>query len=342
MTNETAILDDVLGASSLMDLNGSEGKKAERVYLMYARKVHPDMFQDETTKLKAEKAFQHLSALKTLSEGKINAVSPAGNRAAPAKKDLFKGSLNDYEPKRIFQKTDVFTKYSTTFNNGHDEADLFVLGSAVNADLATAHLNAMEKLANVPQEERFTYPVMIEHTAPDATPMFVANHVAPGFRSMADIRTVYPMGINGKDVAWIFRAMLNAVHNAHEMGFVNGAPTLGAFMIHEQRQSVILTDWQYSVDIGQPLLAIPSAYKTLFPKYAIDGEQVDDRLDIAIIGTMATRLLSMGEPKPLFDFFRSCKRDDVPRIPDLLMEFADVMQFVYGKKPKKAFSFKQW
>lgn len=342
MTNETAILDDVLGASSLMDLAGSEGKKAERVYLMYARKVHPDMFQDETTKLKAEKAFQHLSSLKTLGEGKLNAVSPAGNRAAPPKKDVFKGSVNDYEPKIIFQKNDVFTKYSSTFNNGHDEADLFVLGSAANADLAAAHITAMEKLANVSGEHRFTYPVMIEHTAPDATPMFIANHVAPGYRSMADIRTVYPMGINGKDVAWIFRAMLSAVHNAHEMGFVNGAPTLDSFMIHEQRQAVILSDWQHSVEFGQPLTAIPSSYKNVYPKYAVDGEQVDDRLDIYLIATMATRLLSMGEPKPLYDFFRSCKRDDVPRIPDLLMEFNDVMQFVYGKKPKKPFSFKQW
>lgn len=335
MTNETAILDDVLSATSLMDLDGATGKVANRVYLMYARKVHPDMFQDEDAKVKAQAAFTHLSALKDRSEGKPDpSVSPAKQRAS---KNMIKTKKHVYELKRVFHTNDTFTKYMATYDDGHENALLSILNDPQDSDLADAHVAAFEAFKDVPEDFRMYYPVKIEDFKfrDDQTGeerRIVSTKSAEGFRTMADIFDEYPQGIGGRDIAWIFRRMLVAVGNAHDVGLVNGAPNVDAFMIHDAMHGIILTDWQYSVPVGQPLKAIPSLYESIYPEYALEGEPVDDRLDIHIIATMAERLLGDYEPRQLFSFFAGCKLASVPSAPQLLAEFDELLDRLYGKR----------
>ena len=98
MTNETAVLDEVLNATSLMHLEGADGKKPNRVFLMYARKVHPDMFQDDALKAKAEKAMAHLTVLKEQGEGKVSGPSASKPRA---NKNVVRTKKHTYELKHI-------------------------------------------------------------------------------------------------------------------------------------------------------------------------------------------------------------------------------------------------
>lgn len=340
MTNETAVLDEVLNATSLMHLEGADGKKPNRVYLMYARKVHPDMFQDEDLKAKAEKAMAHLSVLKEQGEGKVSGPSASKPRA---NKNVVRTKKHTYELRHVFHKNDTFTKYNTTYDDGHKEALLSILNSPQDTDLAEAHVDAIKRLKDVPDEYRLFFPALIEDfkyrdEATGDERMIVATHEAPGFRTMADILEVYPQGISGRDVAWMFRRMLVAVGNAHELGIVNGAPNFDSFMIHDAQHGMILTDWQYSVEIGQPLKAFSSKYKAYYPKYALEGEPVDDRLDLYIISKMAELLLAQGQPQQLRSFFKGCQLLKVPNAAELLREFDTLLERVYGERKFNVFS----
>ena len=341
MTNETAILDEVLNATSLMQLDGAQGKKANRVYLMYARKVHPDMFQDADLKAKAEKAMAHLTSLRDQGEGKQQA---SVNKPQRANRKTIRTKKHSYEIRKIFHTNDTFTKYEATFDGGHSRALLSILNDPQDTDLAEAHIASIKRLSEeVPDEYKLYYPLMMENFRwrDDVTGderLIIATHEAPGFRTMADIFDVYPHGIGGRDVAWIFRRMLVAVGNAHDLGIVNGAPNVDAFMIHDEKHGIILTDWQYSVPVGEPLKAVPSIYKNIYPEYALNKEPVDDRLDLHIISTMAERMLAPGEPMQLFAFFKGCRVSNVPRAAELLAEFDQLLDRLYGKRKFNIFS----
>jgi hypothetical protein len=344
MTNETAILEDVLSASSLMDLDGALGKKPNRVYLMYARKVHPDMFQEDAHKVLAQKAFAHLADLKDLSEGK---AAPSVAAKAKANDKRIRTKKHTYDLKVIFHKNDTFTKYTTTYDDGHKEALLAILNDPQDMDLAENHVEAVKKLnEEIPDQYKLFYPAFIENfkfrdEQTGVERLIVATEEDPGFRTMADIFEVYPKGIGGRDVAWIFRRMLVAVGNAHDIGLVNGAPNVDAFMVHDEKHGIVLTDWQYSVPLGTPLKAVPSAYKDIYPKYALEKEPVDDRLDIHIIATMAERLLADTEPRQLFAFFKGCKLANVPRAAVLLAEFDKLIDRLYGERKFNQFTLRK-
>lgn len=340
MTNETAVLDEVLNATSLMHLEGADGKKPNRVFLMYARKVHPDMFQDTDTKTKAEKAMAHLSSLKDQSEGKSTGPSLSKPRAS---KNVIRTKKHTYELKHLFHKNDTFTKYITTYDDGHKEAWLFILNSPTDNDLAETHIEAIKKIDDVPSDYRLFFPAIIESfdyrdEQTGETRKIISTHVAPGFRTMSDILDVYPDGISGRDVAWMFRRMLVAVGNAHELNIVNGAPTFDSFMIHDAQHGIILSDWQYSVETGQPLKVIPAKYKDFYPQYALDGHPVDDRLDLYVISKMAELLLGKREPQQLRNFFKGCQLSKVPNAAELLSEFDTLLDRLYGKRTFNHFS----
>lgn len=341
MTNETAILDEVLNATSLMQLDGAQGKKANRVFLMYARKVHPDMFQDADLKVKAEEAMAHLSKLKDKGEGKDTG---SVNKPQRAERTTIRTKLHAYELRKLFNTNDTFTKYKTTYDAGHEQALLSILNDPRDSDLAEAHISAVKRLeSEVPDEYRMYYPSLIENfrwrdEVTGDERVCVATREAPGFQTMADIFQVYPNGIGGRDLAWIFRRMLVAVGNAHDLGIVNGSPNVDAFMIHDAMHGIILTDWQYSVEVGQPLKAVPEVYKSLYPKYALQKQPVDGKLDIYIIASMAERLLAPTEPRQLFTFFRGCKLSSVPEASVLLAEFDRLLDRLYGKRKFNIFS----
>lgn len=331
MTNETAVLDEVLGVTSLMDLQGSEGKEAKRVYLMYARKVHPDMFQNDEDKLKADKAFAHLGALR---DGKVIPAKPKTNSASGS---TIKTKKHEYTIGPQMPSSGIFAKYKGSFDAGHEEVFISVLKTPQDADLSETHVDAIRKLADVPKEFRLFYPFLVEgiryrDEATQKEHAITVTRAVRGFRPMSDILAVYPDGIGGRDVAWMFRRMLVAVGNAHDLGIVNGAPTLDAFLINAEEHGIILTDWQHSVPVGEPLKAVPGEYQKVYPEGALKKEPVDGRLDIHIIATMAEQLLAPNDGYPLRNFFKGCKLETTPNASQLLAEFDELLNRVYGKR----------
>lgn len=337
-TNVTTVLDEVLSATKLSELPGASGKKPKRVFLIYARQIHPDLFQDEAEKAKANKAFVHLGKLRDLSEGKSSAPAAASNK--------IKTKKHEYQLGDVFAETGTFLKHRAEYDAGHRKAMLSVLKSPADADLAEAYVSALRTLKDVPENYRVYFPDLIESiryrdSSSGKEHTIVATEDLEGFRPMSEILTVYPDGISGRDVAWMFRRMLVAVGNAHDVGLINGAPTLDAFLVHDAMHGIVLADWEYSVGDDQPLKAVPEAYKWAYPRRILDKGAANFSLDIHVVAEMAKSLLAKGEPRQLTAFFNGCMINGVPKAPTLLAEFDTLLDRIYGKRTFHEFTLQQ-
>lgn len=322
MTNNTSVLDKILSASSLTDLTEFANEPAQ-IYKKLARKCHPDMFQSTTDKERAEKAFVHLAGLKN----KTNSTSPTG---------VIKTKKHEYHLGNVVSTNEVFTNYKATYDAGHESASLAFLKSPKDTDLAESYSSSLKKLKEVPEKYRAFYPSLLENfryknpsTHKDHS--VIATKDIEGFQPLSNVLSVYPNGIGGRDVAWIFRRMLVAVGNAHDIGLVHGAPTLDAFLINAELHGIILSEWQYSTEVGSSLKAVPQNYKNIYPDYALQKESVSGRLDTYILAETASALLANNEPRQLFAFFKGCKLSNTPNASVLLADFDKLLLRIYGK-----------
>lgn len=323
MKTNTASLDRILSATALSDLDDSREPNA--VFKRFARKCHPDMYEEAFKEL-AEKAFKHLTALKDKATGDGKKAPSSGIKTKKHNYDL--GSP-------VFNKDDVLITYPATYDSGHVHCFFSITKNPLDSDLTEAAVRSLRKLNEVPEEYRKFFPELVEtfRYRDEATgvdrPIIVTDRIE-GFRPLSDVLKVYPKGIGGRDVAWIFRRMLVAIGNAHDIGLIHGAPTMDAFQIHAEQHGIILGNWHYSVEDGQSLTAVPSNWKNLYPQYALQKEAVSYNLDIEIAAKTAASLLNKDEPRQLFAFFKGCSVQNTPPADKLLAEFDALLLRLYG------------
>lgn len=330
MKTNTAILDRILTATALSDLDDSREPNA--VFKRFARKCHPDMYE-ESVKGLAEKAFKHLSDLKEKASGVGKKAPSSGIRTKKHNYDL--GSP-------VWSKDDVFITYPATYDAGFVNCFFSIVKSPHDSDLADAAVSALRKLNDVPDDYRKFYPELVEsfryRDDKGVDRNIIVTDRIEGFRPLSDVLKVYPKGIGGRDVAWIFRRMLVAIGNAHDIGLIHGAPTMDAFQIHDEMHGIILGNWHYSVEDGNSLTAVPSNWSNLYPQYALKKEAIDYKLDIEIAAKTAAALLNKDEPRQLFAFFKGCALTSTPTADKLLAEFDALLLRLYGEPRFNKFS----
>lgn len=321
---ETSVLDRVLDASSLEDLDSS-GKKPKRVYLMYAKQIHPDLFLSDEDKFKAKEAFAHLNSLKEKLEGK--APSSASNK--------LKTKKHEYTLEERVYTNGISTTFHGTYDAGHQLAYLTFVNNPADSDLVENHISTLKRLKDVPEDFVKFYPEHVEsfrHRDASGKDRIVSvSNRFDGFVPMSKVLEVCPNGIGGRDVAWIFRRMLVALGNAHDIGIVNGAPVLESWLIHPELHGIILADWSYSIASGETLKAVPEKARHLYPEKYLQKQPVSGTLDINLASRVAEQLLASGEPSQLFAFFKGCRLASTPKASKLLAEFDDLLLRIYGK-----------
>jgi hypothetical protein len=323
MKTNTATLDRILTATALSDLDDSREPNA--VFKRFARKCHPDMYEDGLKAL-AKQAFQHLTDLKDKATGADKKASSSGIKTKKHNYDL--GSP-------VWNKDDVLITYPATYDAGFVDCFFSITKDPRDSDLTEAAVHALRKLNEVPEDYRKFFPELVEtfRYRDEATgvdrPIIVTDRIE-GFRPLSDVLKVYPNGIGGRDVAWIFRRMLVAIGNAHDVGLIHGAPTMDAFQIHAEMHGIILGNWHYSVSDGDPLKAVPSNWSNLYPGYALKKDPVSYRLDIEIASKTAAALLNKDEPRQLFAFFKGCSVTSTPKASELMAEFDNLLLRLYG------------
>lgn len=319
-------IDLVLAATSASVLFGStEEKTAKKEYKRLVREVHPDtLAEGDLNKSRAEAAFNRLTLFwNSIKSGKTNTSSIVRTRK------------HEYVIAALTSEDDVLARFAATYDAGHEACTLVVAKSVHDADLVSAYTTSVRKLRETPENYRMYFPQLIEtfrYRQTDGDHSALTVKPLDGFYTLRQVKERYPDGIGGRDVAWMFRRMLVALGNAHDLDLVHGAPTLDAFYIHPEMHGLVLDGWHYSVPSGNSLVAVPAASKSLYPVYALDKEPVDYRLDLVIASKVANELLSSTEPQALRAFFKGCQVTSPPRAAYLLAEFDDLLERLYGKR----------
>lgn len=303
-----------------------------KTYRKLARISHPDMFSDIREKNKANQAFVKLTEL-----------WHAARKPVTTSSTVIKTKRHEYTLNDVLQTTEVFTIYNATYDAGFKNAEVFVTNTPRDTDLAEAHITALRKVkTEVNEEYRPYFPKLIEtlrYRQPDGSEhIVVTTEKLDGMYSFRDVLKKYPEGINAKDTAWMFRRVLIALGNMHEVGMVHGAPNLDSLWIHPELHGLILNNWEYSVPTNTPLKAIPQEFKADYPEKVFKKQPVDYRLDLMLAAKTMLRLTDNKTPKQIIAFFKGCAIASTPEAPYLLHEFNELIERLWGERTFHHFS----
>lgn len=319
------VLDKILNAKTRQELFGDGNTESMRqAYRKLARQSHPDMFSNRTEKERAQKAFIRLTDL----------WESSTKAAKPAKTSLIVTKKHSYDLGIKFNENDVFVAYNATYDAGHEDCELWITRNPQDNDLAQNAGTALKKLnKEVPEEFRAFYPEFIEmfkyrQGGTDRTT--IAQKVPDDFVSIAEVKKAYPRGIHGRDVAWMFKRMLVAVGNAHDVGLVHGGISDEAILIHPEFHGLMLRNWQYSVETGETLTAIDGSVRDNYPASVFAKEEQNYRLDVNMAAKIARSLLADDAPRQLRIFFGGCMVNSIPHPAHLLNDFDELLYRIYG------------
>jgi hypothetical protein len=179
-----------------------------------------------------------------------------------------------------------------------------------------------------------------------------------GFRSLAQVRTAFPDGLDPRDAAWMWRRLLVAIGFAHRAGLVHGAVLPEHVMIHPGEHGLVLIDWCYSVTAsshasaamvpssawrhGGAVPAIVGRYRDWYPAEMFARQPPGPGTDIYLAARCMTYLMGEHAPRPLAAFAAGCTLRNPRRRPDdawqLLGELDELLDRCYGPRTFRPFA----
>lgn len=132
--------------------------------------------------------------------------------------------------------------------------------------------------------------------------------VPQGYVSLETILEAYPGGLPAKDMAWIYRRLLDILGYIHSLGYIHGAVLpcnilVGLGDIHQ----VKLINWHCSISLNTPLKARYSAYTYLYPPEIEAKEKVTPSVDLYMAAKCMLMLTDPGiNERPILGFLNSC------------------------------------
>src|SRR6185437_2541482 len=164
-----------------------------------------------------------------------------------------------------------------------------------------------------------------------------------GFRTLAQVRSAFPDGVDPKDAAWMWRRLLVAVGAAHRAGVIHGAVLPEHVMIHPAEHGLVLVDWCYSsTGVVGRLPAIVARYRDWYPGEVLAGHLAGPDVDIWLATRCMTDLIAGLMPAPMASFAAGCTLANPRRRPAdawaLLTEFDELLDRLYGPRTFRPFA----
>ncbi len=95
------------------------------------------------------------------------------------------------------------------------------------------------------------------------------------FVTLADVIKMYPDGVDPKDMAWIWRRLLDVLGYAHRKGIIHGSVIPPNILVGVgNNHEVVLRNWQGSVklDANKTIPIIDPEYKSFYPKEVLEKD----------------------------------------------------------------------
>lgn len=120
--------------------------------------------------------------------------------------------------------------------------------------LATLHDEANEKFG-----DRFDpfFPTVVEHFR-HGLDIYTVFAYEDGFLDLQRVLGEYPKGLDGRDMAWIFRRVLAALGAAHQVGLTHGQLNEPQHvLVHPTKHGVIILDWTLAESLADTVTPVP-------------------------------------------------------------------------------------
>lgn len=254
-------------------------------YRKWARLCHPDKVESSLA-VRATKAFARLEELYS---------------ALTASVRIQMGEWSVGSPQA---KGDICDLYNA--KKGADSYILKIARDAQDNDLLAAEAAALRTLwARSPKEGEFLRYIpqlagSLQASGRQANVLSVAD---PQSYTLADLKAIFPAGIDFRHVVWMGNRLLSALGFAHGKGIVHGAVLPEHLLFGPESHGLMLVDWCYSVKIGDSLKARVKARADHYPPEVARKRPAVPATDIY----MAVRALLKLAPIPkrfipLFDY----------------------------------------
>ncbi|PBC51810.1 MULTISPECIES: hypothetical protein [unclassified Rhodococcus (in: high G+C Gram-positive bacteria)] len=169
----------------------------------------------------------------------------------------------------------------------------------------------------------------------------VLDSLTTGFVTLAEVRAAYPGGLDPRDWVWMHRRLLRALAAAHRAGWVHTAVTADNVLIHPERHGVVLAGWSFATRPGTvPLATIPSR-RDHYPPESSTGSTATPAWDVFMAHQLMLTMLADTAPDRLRAFAYGCMQPQPglqPDAVDLLDEFDDLLDTVYGRRRFRPFT----
>jgi hypothetical protein len=179
-----------------------------------------------------------------------------------------------------------------------------VLRADQDADLldreweALAALHASEAQGAEEMARRLPHPVARGPVEGAGNRRALVLRAASGFvDTFEDVLAAYPMGVDGRHAAWMWRRILETLGFVHRAGLAHGAILPAHLLVHARDHGVMLVGWSCAARLGgkAPLPVVDEAARELYPEELLRGEPPSAATDIAMSARTIARLLG-GAP----------------------------------------------
>ncbi|MEU4471537.1 serine/threonine protein kinase [Micromonospora sp. NPDC023888] len=165
---------------------------------------------------------------------------------------------------------------------------------------------------------------------------------APGLHDLDEVRRAYPDGLDGRDVAWMWRRLLVVLGLAHRAGVVHGAVLPRHVLIEPDAHGVVLVDWCFSAPAGTTIPALVPGQEDWYPDEVPRKRQCGPGTDIAMASRCMSWLMGSRAPRELHAFAQGCRQRSLHARPDdawgLLRELDKVLDRLYGPRTFRPFT----
>jgi serine/threonine protein kinase len=327
MTNEEA-LQLVERASKPEDLF-PEQDKAKRRYKQITRFVHPDVNNGSE---RAKAAFQKVTNL----WNKFNGVTE------PEKAITITTKHHEYSLSTLLYKGDIANIYKATSDVGN--VLVKIPRSPKNNDLMQREYDALKKFKEGDDQWKMFVTQGIEsfkHRADGLDRVVNVTQHVQGLRSLQEVGTVYPNGLDPRDMAWMFRRLLIALGFAHDNGVIHGAVNPEHVLILPEAHGLVLVDWCYSSTESKTIPAIVPKWKGFYPTEVTDKEVPTVGTDLYMTAKTMQFIVKDKAPTQIRAFFNSALQPAQKSRPDnawnWLAAYDELIERLYGPRKFREF-----
>ncbi|AYF74420.1 hypothetical protein D7D52_11750 [Nocardia yunnanensis] len=333
MTTARETAETIQAAQRPEDLFGSAATDstaraaARRIYHRLAAQVHPDRVEAVDAHL-AGAAFARLAVLYRqwleLDEAAFEVIGAHGRYPVGALHA--RGSIAD------------------VYRSGSDRVVKIPRRAAANR-LLSGERNALRDIAAMTAEHAWLRPYFpeladtVDHLDSATGEQRVVNvltALTDGFVTLEDIRTAHPGGLDPRDYAWMHRRLLRCLAGARLAGWVHTAITPTNVLVHPRQHGIVLAGWSFATRPGHPAAATSKSLD--YPPEI--GAAVSPATDVYLAHRLMLTMLGDRAPAPMRTFATGCLQDDPrlrPAAADLLDEFDDLLDRLYGKRRFRPF-----